>query len=102
MLDACRMLREHLGGSRKALESDPVAQAAAQRWIEIIGEAASRLSPALRAQHPGVPWTEVIGMRHILAHGYFDIDIDIVWQVVDRDAVTLETALGGILAELPD
>mgnify|MGYP001346119710 CR=1 FL=1 len=54
MLDACRMLRTHLGGSREQLESDPVAQAAAQRWNEIIGEAASRLSPSLReAQSSG-------------------------------------------------
>ena len=97
MLDACRMLQEHLGGNRENLEMDPVAQAAAQRWIEIIGEAASRISPELRDANPDVPWSDVIGMRHILAHGYFDIDVDIVWQVIDHDAAKLEAHLMRLL-----
>lgn len=101
MLDACRMLRTHLGGSREQLESDPVAQAAAQRWIEIIGEAASRLSPSLREAHPQIPWNEIIGMRHILAHGYFDIDVDVVWNVIARDAADLEVRLQSVLDALP-
>lgn len=99
MLDACRMLRTHLGGRREALEREPVAQAAAQRWIEIIGEAASRLAPELRDAHPEIPWSEIIGMRHILAHGYFDIDPEVVWNVIDRDAVTLESALEAMAGE---
>ncbi len=100
MLDSCHMLLKHLGGKRERLEGDPVAQAAAQRWIEIIGEAASRLSPGLQAAHPEVPWTDVIGMRHVLAHGYFDIDVDIVWEVVDRDVPALVTELSRLLGEL--
>lgn len=99
MLDACRMLRTHLGGRREALERDPVAQAAAQRWIEIIGEAASRLSPELRGAHPEIPWSEIIGMRHILAHGYFDIDPDVIWNVIDRDAAALEAALAEVAGD---
>ena len=75
MLDACRMLRTHLGGRRDALEQDPVAQAAAQRWIEIIG------------------------MRHILADGYFDIDPDVIWNVIDRDAAALEAALAEVAGD---
>jgi uncharacterized protein with HEPN domain len=99
MLDACRMLRAHLGGRREALEGDAMAQAAAQRWIEIIGEAASRLTPATREAHGGIPWSAMIGMRHILAHGYFDVDPDVIWNVIERDAVALEAALAGILGE---
>ena len=99
MLDSCQMLLKHLGGKRTELDDDPVAQAAAQRWIEIIGEAAARLSPELQAAHPEVPWSDVIGMRHVLAHGYFDIDVDIVWEVVDRDVPALVTELSRLLDE---
>lgn len=50
------------------------------RCIEIIGEAASRLSPELRDSTPDIPWQDMVGMRNRLIHAYFDIDLDLVWQ----------------------
>ena len=52
------------------------------RNIEIIGEAAARLSPENRGLFSAVPWKEIIGMRNILIHAYFGIDYDIVWDVI--------------------
>lgn len=49
------------------------------RQIEVIGEATKLLSQATRDTHPGVPWKEMAGMRDRLIHGYFDVDLDIVW-----------------------
>jgi uncharacterized protein with HEPN domain len=52
------------------------------RSIEVIGEAASKISPDLRKTHPDIPWQKIIGMRNRLIHVYFDIDYDIVWQTL--------------------
>ncbi|MCJ7439629.1 MAG: DUF86 domain-containing protein [Acidimicrobiia bacterium] len=85
---------------RDALASNPLVQAAAQRWLEVIGEAAARLSPAIRDQYRDVAWQEVIGMRNILAHGYFDIDVAIVWQAISRDIPHLRQQVEVILSQL--
>ena len=82
------------------LASNPLVQAAAQRWLEVIGEAAARLSPAIRERHHDVAWQEVIGMRNILAHGYFDIDVAIVWQAISSDIPHLRQQVEGILTQL--
>ncbi|WP_249355630.1 DUF86 domain-containing protein [Chloracidobacterium aggregatum] len=46
---------------------------------------AKRISPQTRAAHPEIPWSEVIGMRHRLVHGYFEVDLQKVWDTVHRD-----------------
>jgi uncharacterized protein with HEPN domain len=63
------------------------------RHLEVIGEASARLSETLRARHPDVPWREIIGMRNMLIHGYFDIDWEQVWNALERDLPGLRRAL---------
>ena len=55
------------------------------RCIEVIGEAASRISMEFRRDHPDVPWQKTIGMRNRLIHVYFDIDYHIIWQTVKEN-----------------
>lgn len=55
---------------------------AVTRSIEIIGEAASKISTEFRKEHRDVPWAKIIGMRNRLIHAYFDIDHEILWQTV--------------------
>jgi uncharacterized protein with HEPN domain len=55
------------------------------RAIEVIGEAASKVTDETRAASPGVPWTSIIGMKNRLIHGYFDIDSDVVWKTVTEE-----------------
>jgi uncharacterized protein with HEPN domain len=66
-------------------ENSRLHQNAVIKAIEIIGEAASRISPQTRAAHPEIPWSEVIRMRHRLVHGYFEVDLQKVWDTVHRD-----------------
>lgn len=54
------------------------------RRIEIVGEAAGRVSPQFRESHPEIPWGEMIGMRNRMIHGYDDIDLDIVWNTTQE------------------
>ncbi|MEI2692864.1 MAG: HepT-like ribonuclease domain-containing protein [Anaerolineae bacterium] len=61
--------------------------------VEIIGEAAYLISAATRKQLPGVPWEDIIGMRHRLIHAYFDINLDILWKTVQNDLPPLAETL---------
>jgi uncharacterized protein with HEPN domain len=71
------------------------------RHLQIIGEAVSKLSPALRTANPDVPWVEMIAMRNILVHDYFGIDTNEVWAVVEKDLPKLKQKIEAILqAEL--
>jgi uncharacterized protein with HEPN domain len=60
-------------------------QNAVIRSIEVIGEAAGRLSSAFRNRYPQVPWRDVTGMRHRLVHNYFDVRMEVVWNVVRNE-----------------
>jgi uncharacterized protein with HEPN domain len=69
------------------------------RQMEIIGEAASRLPDELQAKFDRVPWREIVGMRNVLAHGYFDIDTSIVWAALVNDVPRLKQEIERILQE---
>ena len=81
------------GRRRDEMETDPVLAAALERFIEVIGEAASKVSAASRERLMEVPWVEIIGMRNRLVHGYASVDHDVVWTVVTRDLPALVAAL---------
>jgi uncharacterized protein with HEPN domain len=68
--------------------------------LQIIGEAASRVSNELRAKYPEVAWGGMIGMRHVLVHGYFETDKELVWRVVEQDIPTLKLQIEKILGTL--
>ena len=70
-------------------------------WIEIIGEAARGVSDKVRAAHPEVPWRVITGMRNRVSRGYFDIDLDVVWNTVTRDLPELRESVIRILADFP-
>jgi uncharacterized protein with HEPN domain len=70
------------GRERADLDHDVMLQHALVHCVQMIGEAAARISPAGRYRVPQLPWTQIVGMRHILVHAYFNIDYDAVWRVV--------------------
>lgn len=98
MVEMCDLLLEHVA-DLELLDRDPVVQAAAQRRIEVLGEAASKVSDGLRVAHPEIPWREIVGTRVILAHAYFHIDAAVLRQVVGRDVPQLRRHLELALAE---
>jgi uncharacterized protein with HEPN domain len=55
------------------------------------------LSEPLQNRHPEIPWDKIIGMRHVLVHGYFEIDLDIVWAAVENDLPDLKQKVTAIL-----
>ena len=70
-----------------------------ERQIEIIGEAVKRLSPELTASEPGVPWRLIAGARDRLIHGYFRVDLEMVWKTIHVDLPELHTQIKQLLEE---
>jgi uncharacterized protein with HEPN domain len=86
MLDAARKAVALTAGRSKAqVAADEIGQLALARLLEIVGEAAGKVSPEYRAAHPELPWTEMSGLRNRLAHAYFDIDLDVLLDIVAKD-----------------
>jgi uncharacterized protein with HEPN domain len=72
---------------------------AVTRALEIMGEASKRLPTAVRETYPDVPWKAMAGMRDRLIHGYDDVDLAIVWNVVQNDIPQLKPKIAQILAD---
>lgn len=86
MIDAAtHALRFMEGRSQQDLENDQMLQFAVIRAIEVIGEAASRVSRETQAAHVAIPWPAIIGMRNRLVHAYFQIDNAVLWVAVSRE-----------------
>lgn len=92
MIEMCDLLIEH-ASRRDLLDSDPIVQAAAQRWVEVLGEAASHVSDEVQSLASAIPWREIVGTRLILAHAYFHIDRNIIGSIVEREIPRLRQNL---------
>jgi uncharacterized protein with HEPN domain len=100
MLDAATKACEFTQGkSRSSLDSDEILSLAIVRLIEIIGEAAAKLSADKRNELPQIPWRDVISMRNRIVHAYFDINLDLVWQTIVEDLPDLIAELDAILSD---
>jgi uncharacterized protein with HEPN domain len=73
-----------------------------ERRIEIIGEAARRVSPAFQEAHPEIPWRKIVGQRNVLAHDYGEIEDEIIWHVATISIPELITLLGPLVPEPAD
>ncbi|MCZ7555851.1 MAG: DUF86 domain-containing protein [Bacteroidia bacterium] len=82
---------------RQDLQSDEMRALAIIRLLEIIGEAASKVSEETRTAHPDIPWREMSGTRNRLIHAYEEVDLDIVWQILSTDLPPLRNALHHLL-----
>jgi uncharacterized protein with HEPN domain len=100
ILEAIAAIERHAAMDRTAFDQDELVQSWFLRHLQIIGEAARGLPDAVRSSAPAVPWPQIIGMRNVLVHGYFDIDQDIVWGAVVRDVPELKPAIQRLLADL--
>ena len=94
-----RPSRWQAGRSRADLDTDRLLNLSLVRLLEIIGEAANRISKDVQDEHPEIPWSNIIGLRHRLIHGYSSIDLDIVWQIVTADLQPLVAALERMLGD---
>jgi uncharacterized protein with HEPN domain len=102
MLDAAKDACSFASGRSQAdLYPDKQLRLALLKSIEIIGEAASRVGEETRAKHPSLPWQDMIGIRNRLVHGYFDVDLSLLWNTVVSDLPVLIGDLEIILGRKP-
>lgn len=98
MLDAANeALTFILGRTRADLDNDRMLVLSLVRELEIIGEAASKVSRETRSQKSAIPWQDITGMRNRLIHAYFDVDLDTVWSTVTKNLPVLKAELERIL-----
>lgn len=98
MLDAIDEALSFIEGrSKKDLFEDRMLTLSIIKEIEIIGEAASRVTDETQREYPGIPWNDIVGMRNRLIHVYFDIDIEIVWNTIVNDLPDLKAKLEKIM-----
>lgn len=93
IIDAAHRIAEITSRGRAAFDVDHVLQAALVYNIQVIGEAAARLSDEFRSMLEDIPWRQVIGMRNLVVHDYFDVDLDLVWQTAVRSVPDLAKKL---------
>jgi len=94
MLDTARNIAQRVAVvSREEFDSDEDLRDALALRVQIVGEAASKVSQAFRTEHPEVPWGRIIGMRHRIVHDYLNVDFDILWQVAKKDVSELVPVL---------
>jgi len=88
------------GRSRSDLDTDRMLLRALVKDVEIIGEAAAKVTEATQRKTAAIPWQAIVTMRNRLVHGYFDINFDIVWSTITDDLPALLVALEKLLPPL--
>jgi len=102
ILDAAAHAKAFVEGrARSDLDTDPKLTRAVLQALQEIGEAASRISDKARARAPDVPWEQIVGMRHRLVHVFWGVNLNHVWEVVERDLEPLVAQLTRALDDWP-
>jgi uncharacterized protein with HEPN domain len=93
ILEAIAHIQRYTASGRETFEKDELIQSWCVRHLQIIGEATRALPEETRNSIPGIPWSKIIGMRHVLVHNYFGIDTELVWNVVENDLPVLKSTI---------
>jgi len=100
MVEAAELAGRFVAGRRRGdLDTDQMLLFALTRAVEIIGEAASKVSAETRGATPSVPWAAIVSMRNRLVHAYFDIDSDILWRTAEEEIPQLLRSLRSVSLE---
>ena len=90
----CDKVERYVGGrDRATVEADEVLYDAILRNLELIGESARMLPPHARVLTPQVPWLQIARTRNVLAHAYFGVNKDIIWDIVSKELPSLRAAM---------
>jgi uncharacterized protein with HEPN domain len=99
IIEAITAVHRYSVQGKETFDQNELIQVWCLRHLEIIGEAAAKLSEETRNQLPNIPWRQLIGMRNILIHGYFDVNWNQVWNVVVHDLKPLQDTIEKFLSE---
>lgn len=89
ILEAIQKIEQYAQEGKTRFEQDELVQTWILYHLQIIGEAAGRLSGDIRSKYPNIPWPQIISLRNIIVHNYFGIDLEEIWATVERDVPVL-------------
>jgi uncharacterized protein with HEPN domain len=98
--EAIENIQKYISRGKLTFTNDELIQTWILHHIQILGEAAARLSDEFQEKHTDIPWFKIIGMRNILVHDYFGIDIEAVWSVVENDLPVLYEQIISMLQKI--
>ncbi len=99
MLEAISQVERYATRGQDAFNQDELLQVWIIHHLQIVGEAASKLSESFLTQHSEVPWPAIVEFRNILVHEYFRVNLQIVWQIVNQDLSNLKAEIIAILQD---
>lgn len=103
MLAACREVQQFVASKRfHDLTTDRMLRLSIERELEIIGEAARRVSPEFQSEHPDIPWTRIIAQRNVISHEYGDIRLEWIWRVASERVPELIAVLEPLVPPAPE
>ena len=97
LVHARRIATKITAVSRAEFDANDDLQLAIVYLIQVVGEAANRLTQEQRKSHPAIPWREITGMRHVVVHDYFRVDLDVVWDTANNSIPALVAALESMI-----
>jgi uncharacterized protein with HEPN domain len=97
--EAIGRINKYTDAGRQLFDQNELVQTWVVHNLEIIGEASRSIPQEYKEKHPAIDWARISRMRNVLIHIYFGVDLDIVWEVVERDLPSLKTQIDAILAE---
>jgi uncharacterized protein with HEPN domain len=98
VLEAIDAVNRHAAAGRAHFDADELVRVWCLKHIEIVGEALPRVTPEFKAAHPELPWRAAAAMRNQLIHGYFQVDWNQVWNVVERELPSLRSHIQRLLS----
>ena len=100
ILEAIDKIEALVSKGRDLYDSDETIQDSIIRKLEIIGEAVKSLSPEIKEKYPEIPWKQLGGMRDVLIHQYFGVDLDTVWDIANKRIPQLSAVFMAIMKEI--
>lgn len=91
-----RVLRYTDGMTAEQFATNELVNDAVLRNLELLGEAAKQIPDAVRQRHPDVPWRRIAGLRDVLAHAYFGLEDDTIWQIISSSVPALSVQLNAV------
>lgn len=101
VLHCARRVLQDSSGGKQAVFASPTLQDAILRNLQVLCESTQRLTEDTRKRHPEVDWRAMSGLRNILVHDYFAVDLETIWTIIQRDLPVLECAVRQLLEEPP-
>jgi uncharacterized protein with HEPN domain len=97
ILEAIQRIERYANVDRSKFDKDDLIQTWMLYHIQIIGEAAAKVSPETQSANPEIPWKRIVAMRNVLVHDYFGIDLDEVWNTIQKDIPSLKSQIEKLL-----